>query len=63
MSDLIKMFVTTKATGIGLGLAYCKRAVEAHGGSIAVESEVCEGNTFTVRLPSNPEICNKKDEK
>ena len=51
MPDLFKAFVTTKPQGMGLGLAYSKRAVEAHGGTIVVESKVGEGTTFTVRLP------------
>ncbi len=37
--------------GTGLGVAIAKRAAEAHGGSIAVESAVGVGSTFTVRLP------------
>ncbi len=49
--DLFKAFVTTKPKGMGLGLAYCLRAVEAHGGTINIESKVGEGTTFTVRLP------------
>jgi PAS domain S-box-containing protein len=61
MSDLFKAFVTTKPLGMGLGLAYCKRAVEAHDGTISVDSKVGEGTTFTVRLPANPEIGNGKD--
>jgi PAS domain S-box-containing protein len=51
MSDLFKAFVTSKPKGMGLGLPYCKRAIEAHGGSIVVESEVGVETTFTVRLP------------
>ncbi len=35
----------------GLGLPFCKMAVEAHGGSIAVESELGKGTTFRVELP------------
>jgi PAS domain S-box-containing protein len=42
---------TTKSGGMGLGLTYCRRAVEAQGGSIGFESEVGKGTTFTIRLP------------
>jgi len=49
--NLFKTFKTTKRRGLGLGLAYCRRAVEAHGGSIEVASEVGVGTTFTVRIP------------
>jgi signal transduction histidine kinase len=42
---------TTKAGGMGLGLAFCHKAVEAHGGSISFQSKVGEGTTFTVKLP------------
>jgi signal transduction histidine kinase len=37
--------------GAGLGLAIVKQAIEAHGGSIAVTSEVGKGAVFVVRLP------------
>lgn len=38
-------------SGTGLGLAITKEAVERHGGSITVQSEVNTGTTFTVRIP------------
>ena len=54
MGNLFKAFNTSKAGGLGLGLAYCRRAVEGHGGGIGVESEVGVGTTFTVTLPVEP---------
>jgi PAS domain S-box-containing protein len=47
-------FFTTKAKGMGLGLAICKRIVEAHGGKISVESIVGEGTTFSITIPTEP---------
>jgi signal transduction histidine kinase len=45
-------FVTTKRRGLGLGLAISKRIVEQLDGTIAVESEVGQGTSFTLRFPA-----------
>jgi len=52
--NLAKVFeplFTTKARGIGLGLALTKTLVEGNGGTIEVKSGAGEGTTFTVGLP------------
>jgi PAS domain S-box-containing protein len=42
---------TTKAKGIGLGLAVCKTIIDRHEGKIEVKSQVGKGTTFIIRLP------------
>jgi PAS domain S-box-containing protein len=44
--------------GIGLGLAFCKLAVNAHGGKIWVESEAGKGSRFNILLPFDHEAAN-----
>jgi signal transduction histidine kinase len=50
-TGLFKPFATTKPAGLGVGLAQCKAIVEAHGGTISVESRPGRGTTFRVQLP------------
>ena len=56
---LFKPFATTKAGGLGIGLTQCRSIVEAHGGTIDVESQVGTGSRFRVELPvdqAQPEV-------
>ena len=54
LKKLFTPLFTTKAQGMGFGLAICKRIVEAHEGKITVETAVNKGTTFTVTLPLKP---------
>lgn len=51
---------TTKAQGMGFGLAICKRIIEAHGGTITVKTAVNKGTTFAITLPIKPKLEVKK---
>ena len=44
------------ASGSGLGLSIADWVIQAHGGSIAVESKIGQGSTFTVTLPLAPSL-------
>jgi len=54
-SEIFLRFVRLQSEGapkgIGLGLAFCKLAVEVHGGKIWVEGEEKHGSRFTFTLP------------
>jgi signal transduction histidine kinase len=54
-------FFTTKAKGMGFGLPICKRIVEAHWGTISVESTVGNGTTFRINVPIEPGTEETKD--
>ncbi len=56
LPNLFAPLFTTKAQGMGFGLAICKRIVEAHGGIITVETQKGHGTTFTVTLPIDQKI-------
>lgn len=44
-------FFTTKPTGSGIGLTISRQIMHQHHGSIAVQSKLGEGSTFTLRFP------------
>lgn len=54
-SQLFQPFVTTKRTGMGVGLSISRTIVEAHGGKIWVESEEGRGSKFHFTLPAASE--------
>jgi signal transduction histidine kinase len=52
LNKIMEPLYSTKARGIGLGLAITRAIVEKHGGKLEVASELGQGTTFTVRLPA-----------
>ncbi len=51
LPKLFAPLFTTKAKGMGFGLAICKRIIEAHGGTITVKTANGKGTTFKVTIP------------
>jgi C4-dicarboxylate-specific signal transduction histidine kinase len=51
VENMFEPFFTTKSVGIGMGLAICRRLVDAHGGRIWVDNRDKGGARFTVELP------------
>jgi PAS domain S-box-containing protein len=50
-SRLFEAFFTTKATGLGMGLAISREIVQNHGGTLNYKPNQPHGSTFVVRLP------------
>ena len=63
LKKIFEPFFTTKHreksssqnSGSGLGLAFCKKIIDEHNGSITVESKQAKGTTFRIILPGKQE--------
>jgi signal transduction histidine kinase len=60
IDKIFNPFFTTKQKGTGLGLHIVKNILEAHQGSISVESKPHAGTTFTILLPGVTNIDRQK---
>ena len=49
---LFQPFVTSKATGLGLGLSICRELVEAHQGRLSASPDASGGTVFVIQLPT-----------
>jgi signal transduction histidine kinase len=56
IENLFKPFFSTKPGGSGLGLPTARKVLEAHGGSLRVQSQIGRGTCFTLRLPIRPPV-------
>jgi len=63
LPHIFEPFFTTRKSGrgTGLGLAIAGRIVEAHGGSIGVDTREHVGSTFTVRIPAIPSAPTRRE--
>ena len=55
LARIFDPFYTTKSSGLGMGLAICRRFVESHGGGIEAHNNRDGGATFTFSLPAHGE--------
>ncbi len=51
LGKIFRPLYTTKSNGTGLGLALCKKIIDAHRGSVQVSSRVDQGTTIVLELP------------
>ncbi len=56
LPHIFEPFFSTKAGGTGLGLALTHQIVTAHGGQLAVSSQIGRGTRFSLRLPRAVEL-------
>ena len=50
-TNVFDPFYTTKSSGLGLGLAICRRIIEDHGGDLRLTKTGSNGCTFEITLP------------
>ena len=55
LPDIFELFVTTKppGKGTGLGLVICQEIIKAHGGTIKISSQLGQGTTVQIFLPTD----------
>ncbi len=51
LERIFEPFFTTKESGLGMGLAICRRIATAHGGALTAQSRMGEGAVFRLSLP------------
>lgn len=54
LARLFEPFVSSKETGLGLGLSICRRLLEAHGATISGENDPSGGAVFTLTFSAEP---------
>lgn len=55
-AHMFETFFSTKPGGSGLGLPTTAKIIEAHGGTISVQTELGRGTQFTIELPAPPRL-------
>ena len=58
-NELFKLFHTTKSEGTGMGLAFCRKVIEAHGGALDLVDGSMGGACFRMELGTNNDGGNK----